>query len=71
MYICIYVYRSPFYIKKFFPFDLSWASFPHSKLALRLRGDGAMPSIALSGPTVFGDNGGQQPGAMVGNGRGR
>lgn len=31
----------------------------------RMRGDGAMPSIALSGPTVFGDQGGQRPGCML------
>lgn len=30
-----------------------------NSLKFELRGDGAMPSIALSGPTVFGDNGGQ------------
>ena len=30
-----------------------------------MRGDGAMPSIALSGPTVFGDQGGQWPGCML------
>ena len=43
------------------------ASRKQAESKLRLRGEGAMPTLALSGPLVFGDAGGQHlgPGRLM------